>query len=243
MHLEMPYNHAPRHNKPFVYEYLGEDVIVLAGDIHTQNFHDEFLQQLPTDVKIIMIAGNHEAYGQSFDSVHTAMKDLETRFANFKYLNNEGYTIGDVEFFGGTMFTSLTGEHCERDCPRFIPDFSVVHQNGKTRTTQDHKNDHDKFCKELVLWKSITEGAKKRVVISHFVPTWKALDPKFANSSLNGYFIEDMEMYMAGIDVWMFGHTHGSHNFMIEDTRLVCNPFGYNQENIDGFDTNKVIEV
>ena len=56
LHLEQNY---------FEYSYLGEDIVVLAGDIATANTHDvfeDFIRDIPSNIKIIFITGNHEFY-------------------------------------------------------------------------------------------------------------------------------------------------------------------------------------
>ena len=52
-----------------------------------------------------------------------------------------------------------------------------------------------------------------------------------------------MEHTMTGIDLWMFGHTHTSFDFMIDETRLVSNPYGYGDENKGGFVIDKIVDI
>lgn len=258
LHLEMPYNKAPISTRPFEYENFGEDVVVLAGDIHTQGRHLSLIHRiLASGAKVIMVAGNHEAYGASFQAVHENLKEIENTHTNFFYLNDSNVVIDDVDFFGGIMYTSLPGENMDVLCKRFIPDFSVIHKEVRLEdikdegdffnfnpvwTTNDHRKAHEKFCKELGYWK-LSSNFSKKVVISHFVPTYRALAPQFEKSALNSYFIEDMEHTMNGVNLWMFGHTHTSFDFWIEDTRLISNPYGYGDENKDEFQPVKIIEI
>lgn len=257
LHLEMPYNKAPTCANPFEYENLGEDVVVLAGDIHSQGRHLSLIHRiLASGAKVLMVAGNHEAYGASFQAVHENLKEIADTHTNFFYLNDNSITIDDVSFFGGIMYTNLEGDNIDRLCIRYIPDFSVITKEVRLEdiktedefihfnprwSPDDHRKAHEKFCKELGYWKK--NDHKKRVVISHFVPTYKALAPQFEKSALNPYFIQDMEQYMPGIDMWLFGHTHTSFDFMIDGTRLVSNPYGYGDENKDGFIVDKIVEI
>jgi predicted phosphodiesterase len=253
----MPYNKAPVSTRPFVYGHLGEDVVVLAGDIHNHGRHEELIETINPETQIIMVAGNHEAYGSSFDTVHEHLQNLEYKYKNFNYLNNESLLIGDVDFFGGVMYTNLDGDNIDALCRRFIPDFSVIHKESNLDeildnenyekfnskwSPDDHRKAHQEFCKEFGYWK-LSSNASKKVVISHFVPTYKALSPQFEKSALNPYFIQDMEHTMTGIDLWMFGHTHTSFDFMIDETRLVSNPYGYGDENKNGFIFDKIVEI
>ena len=237
----------------FTYEHAGEDVVVLAGDIHTRNRHEELISLIPEDVRVVMVAGNHEYYRGEYHDVHEYLRGLEVKYPNFRFLHNEGITINDVEFFGGMMATdfSLHGfdiqPHAMRDASDMINDFEVSYikrESGRVEawTVVDHMEEFTAFQQALSGWIRHTEG-RKRVVISHFVPSPQCVHPKWKGSSLNPYFTVDMERFMGWEGLWLFGHTHDSHDLMVGDTRLVCNPHGYRNENARGFDPKLVIEI
>jgi predicted phosphodiesterase len=243
----------------FYYEYAGEDLVVLAGDIHTQGRHDWLLDQIPANVKILFVPGNHEYYGAVFETVNEYFYELQAQYSNFYYLDNEGIHIDGIEFFGGTMFTDLNlygdvakaSEYACRgiadfswiDCRKDTePDFENFTSQERRWTPADHINQHSIFRKNIQQWIQDTKD-KKRVVISHFVPHPDASDPKFAGSVLNPYFISNMEPVLADVDVWLFGHTHHSCDKIINGCHLVCNPHGYGSENSAGFRKDLILEV
>jgi len=80
---------------PYYYEYAGEDIVVLAGDIHTQNRHGFVLDQIPINVKVLLVAGNHEYYGGIFEDVNDKLKALENTYHNLTFLNNS-FTKGKI---------------------------------------------------------------------------------------------------------------------------------------------------
>ena len=46
------------------------------------------------------------------------------------------------------------------------------------------------------------------------------------------------------IKLWTHGHTHHAFDYVIGETRVVCNPRGYEgYEGPTGWDPNKVIEI
>lgn len=234
------------------YEPQGEDVLVLAGDIHTRCRHEEILDQVPENIQILFVAGNHEYYRGEFHEVNRYLRALESEYANFKWLDNEGVQIDGVDFYGGTMYTdfSLDGEAFQpiaENAAQFgINDFRMirVHENEQDRFwgIADHKREFDKYVKGLQGWLKLTEG-KKRVVISHFAPHPRTVAEQFQGSPLNPYFTVDMERYMGWEGLWLYGHTHSSCDMMIGDTRLVANPRGYGYENAKAFDRNMILEV
>lgn len=242
------------HMEGFKYCYVpcGEDVVVLAGDIHTKGRHDELIKQIPSSTRIVMVAGNHEYYRSEFHTMNKYFKGLEEQYPNFTFLNNNSTVIDDVYFYGGTMYSDfyLYGQECFwqtiTDADRWIMDFkvSMIEEDGKYRpwSTKDHVTEHTKFRDGLQHWLRETEG-QKRVVVSHFVPHRKAIHPRWGVSALNGYFTCDMDRYMGWEGLWLYGHTHDSGDFMVGDTRCVGNPRGYGDENRHGFEEEKILEI
>lgn len=235
----------------FVYEYSGEDVLVLAGDIHTRNRLHEFLDQIPKTVTVLFVAGNHEYYYNEFHTVNKYLSDLQN-LPNFVFLKNDSVKFGDVNFFGGTMYTEfmLTGMHdvwfAKDAAKRGINDFymTMIQDDFVWRnwSVEDHINEHKKFVRELEFWLKTTEG-QKRVVISHFAPHPSTINEKYAGQILNGYFTEDMNQYLGWEGLWLYGHTHSSFDGYVGETRLISNPKGYGKENKTGFNPELIIEI
>lgn len=238
------------HMEGFQYCYtpVGEDVVVLAGDIHTRNRHEELIEQIPETTKIVMVAGNHEYYRGEFHNVNQFLESLGEKYKNFTFLNNTSVEINGVNFYGGTMYTdfNLYGEaerfQTMQDSAMFINDFRVSRNGDRMWSIDDHVKEHNKFCEGLQYWIRETEG-QKRVVISHFVPHLKAVHPRWGRSALNGYFTSDMDRHMGWEGLWLYGHTHDSGDFVVGDTRCVGNPRGYGEENRHGFEEEKILEI
>jgi predicted phosphodiesterase len=235
------------------YEFLGEDVLVLAGDISSRpELYSQYVAQVPDSVEIVAIAGNHEYYKHNMDEHKKVLKDLG-------YLHNEIKVVGDVHFICGTMWTDfrLDGIHEEwfakAAAAQGITDFVDKHhgiRKNNTReewrprmfTTHDAQEEFFEFERFLQWALKETEG-KKRVVVTHFMPHRQAIDPKYRMSTINAYFCSDMERYMGWEGVWCAGHTHSSCDFMVGETRVLINPKGYGKENINGFNPNLIFEI
>lgn len=231
----------------FMYEYAGEDLVVLAGDIHTIGRHPDLINQIPVDIPILMVAGNHEYYSTEFGATNEYLKDLENRFTNFHYLQNEPIEIGGVHFYGGTMFTDfkLYGEteawFAKMDAKECIADFHWIMKNDRRWTVTDHEEEHQLFREGLELF--LKDEHDKRVVITHFMPTDKVSNPMYAGNKMNPYFTANMERFMGWKGLWLCGHGHSSADVMIGDTRVVINPKGYGRENLKGFNPNLILEI
>ena len=203
---------------------------------------------VPVNVQIIMVAGNHEYYHNDINSVKSYLRGLETTHKNFKWLDNESFHYKGVDFFGGMMCTDFClyrtdmKEKSMDVADRYINDFRVSRKSNEGLwNVYDHIREHTAFCNAIEKWAILP--AERRVVISHFVPSFKLIHPRWAGDECNPYFTTHMDKYMKDIDLWMFGHTHDSHDIMIGKTRAVCNPKGYDVENVMNFNPNLIIEV
>ena len=88
----------------------------------------------------------------------------------------------------------------------------------------------------------------KFVVVGHHCPSKKSIHPKYAHDTImNGGFASDLDDFIAyrpQIKLWTHGHTHEQFDYMISETRVVCNPRGYigHESQADSFKL-KYIEV
>lgn len=75
---------------------------------------------------------------------------------------------------------------------------------------------------------------KKIIIVTHHAPTPYAISPQYAGSPLNPAFASDLNRFIIRhpqIRLWTFGHIHTPCDFILGETRMVCCPFGYNNEN------------
>lgn len=75
---------------------------------------------------------------------------------------------------------------------------------------------------------------KPIIVVTHHAPTPYAIEEKYTGSLLNAAFASNLNKFIIEhpqIRLWCFGHVHSPHDFILGETRMVCCPFGYNNEN------------
>jgi predicted phosphodiesterase len=88
----------------------------------------------------------------------------------------------------------------------------------------------------------------KYVVCGHHTPSHQSMHDKYRGDDLmNGGYHSDLSEFILDrpqIKLWTHGHTHEVFDYMIGDTRIVCNPRGYHgyEEVADNFKL-KVVEV
>ena len=73
------------------------------------------------------------------------------------------------------------------------------------------------------------------MVVSHFAPTRLSISPLFENSPINASFVSDLEDRIKDWQpaLWLHGHTHGSFDYQVGKTRVICNPRGYAKNGIN----------
>lgn len=236
----------------FIYERLDEDVLILAGDIGVGSKCIDWIKNLPKDLPIIFIPGNHEYYKYNFVEMNELFYK-KFKNTNVHFLYNSEIIIDDVKFIGGPMWSNFElygvteSYFAEKSSAIGIMDFHLIKTYGKFYeerpwTTLDCKEEFNKFDKFVKFaLKQPFEG--KIVVISHFCPSRHSVHPRFQFSSITPLFASDCEHLMGKANLWVHGHTHDSYDYNIEGTRIVCNPKGYGNENRNGFNPTLIVEI
>lgn len=88
----------------------------------------------------------------------------------------------------------------------------------------------------------------KFVVVTHHCPSGKSVHDKYKHETImNGGFRSDCDDFIAyrpQIKLWMHGHTHEDFDYVLGETRVVCNPRGYiNHENRADYFQLKYIDL
>jgi len=228
------------------------DVIVLAGDITTQRSYDRFRTLLKqTDGKpTLYIPGNHEYYLNTFPLVDAELETLFHPFPNVIRLDRRPHELIDgIRFVGATLWTDFSlpfvhegktasnPELAKRLAAQGISDFHRITNFEPAHAVFSHM----KARKHLRLY---CDTDVPTVFITHFLPSPKSIDPQFAASELNPYFCSNCEDLMTpNIKLWIHGHTHSSCDYMVGETRVVCNPRGYTAKENPKFDSQLLVEV
>jgi Icc-related predicted phosphoesterase len=88
----------------------------------------------------------------------------------------------------------------------------------------------------------------KFVVVGHHAPSRRSTHPRYQNEQLmNGGYSSSLDEFIEQrpqIKLWTHGHTHEDFDYMVGETRIVCNPRGYikYEPRADNFQL-KVVEV
>ena len=222
-----------------------DQVLVLAGDIGVTRKPDEFEYVLEHYLgmfsQVVMVAGNHEAYGSSIKESNEYLRSLDRLYANFYFLDDDYVIIDDVVFIGSTYWTHITNH--EKICGA-LNDFHVI-EGFSTYLGNEYNQKAHKFISDMCGIFS----ENKKVVITHHSPSYKSLHPDYVTSDINEAFMNNDDDLVArsGAAAWIHGHTHETASWKINDTPVICNPRGYKtnsfNDEVNGFNQNLVIEV
>jgi Icc-related predicted phosphoesterase len=106
----------------------------------------------------------------------------------------------------------------------------VDHYEKSSRwSPEDSVEDHKKMLDYI---KIVTEdNTKKYIVVGHHAPTPLSIAEWFKHDTLmNGAYHSDLSEFIMNrpqIKLWTHGHMHNVSDYMMGDTRVVCNPRGY----------------
>lgn len=190
------------------------DVLVVPGDTAELNAYEwvgGFKHLAPHYPTILTVLGNHEHYYSDDGIVRDAIAQLPP---NVKVLRREVVEVENIIFGGTTMWYPRT--YSKRDREGF-EEFQAV-PGGEKWILEE--NDRD-----MVFLKNL----KADVVITHHAPSMMSVQPRFIGSSLNAFFVCNMEPLILerSFKFWFHGHMHRAVSYRIGETQVEAAPRGY----------------
>ena len=227
------------------------DVLILSGDIlvakhlngvhhHDSRYRKFFKECCERFPRVIYVLGNHEHYAYDIQGT-TAHLKRELIHNNLYILDNETVDIDDYTFIGTTLWTnmneedSLTLYHVDSmmsDYRTILNSARTLNEYGKpARLTPEDTVVLHKKGMDYINHITYNRPNYKFVVVGHHCPSFKSVHPKYAHDKImNGAFasaLDDFIAYRPQIRLWTHGHTHEPFDYVIGETRVVCNPRGY----------------
>lgn len=224
---------------------VGEDVVILSGDIGVGTAGVQWALDAIPDRPVIYVLGNHEFYKQDFQTLLGKCKKL-AEGTNVYVLDNEEITIKGQRFVCATLWTdfALLGDEqmieAARWSGRYLNDYRLIKNGNRVLSTEDTFN----ACEDskAYLAKALSTG-DPAVVVTHHAPTPATINPFFAGKISNASFHSNLDsLFNERVQLWVHGHTHHSCKKTVNGIPVVTNQNGYPHENV-GFDWNLIIEV
>jgi Icc-related predicted phosphoesterase len=255
-------------------ELPGGEILILSGDIaEVRNIRNHFhstkiVSDLPNHEyacseffhyecakydRVFYVMGNHEHYKSVYQNTR---RDLEYMMPkNLTILENDVVDYNGIMFIGATLWTDLNRgdpltEYHVKQC---LNDYKHIKQKGDAYdlyhklkpsfTIAEHRRSLDYF--RIVLEQN---KDRKFVVITHHAPSFESVNNYYKHDTLmNGGYMSRLEEFILdhpNICLWTHGHMHNKSDYLIGDTRVVCNPRGYlPYEEDNEFNPGFIVEI
>ena len=225
------------------------DLVLLAGDIHTQRRGPRWAADTFT-APVAMILGNHEAYGDSLTASIAAQRKSAVASAAgrrhpVRVLERETWTMAaadgtPVRVIAATLWTDFALFGAARqdrmmdDAHHAMNDFQMIRTTAglfkqeRPLTPSDclrlHRESRAFLESELA---QPFDGVT--IVMTHHAPSGRSLPESRHGDPINAAYASDLEALIERTQpqLWVHGHIHASSDYHIGSTRVVCNPRGY----------------
>ena len=163
--------------------------------------------------------------------------------SNISFLNNDFKELpNDIIVVGCTLFTDFQAfdnrEVAMLASEKYLNDYRYVHTYDNFGTSRlVNVLDYEKWFKEsLQFIEGMCEANPtcKIIVLTHHAPSLKSLSPEYVNDILSASYVSNLEDFIKkhrNIKMWCHGHVHRPFNYKIGECDVICNPFGYYNEN------------
>lgn len=228
---------------------VAKDLLELGSPMSKSEAIHDFFKNCSDEFKqVIYIVGNHEHYHGDFRDTIRDLKYNLHYLQNLHILDKETVTLEGVTFIGGTLWTDMNGEDpmTLNTIGSMMNDFRCVKNSNKKVSFRDADgNFHERVAKfspedavedhkKMVDYiRHVVEGKddQKFVVVGHHAPSKLSTHPKYQNETLmNGGYSSTLDFFIEAhpqIKLWTHGHTHEIFDYVLNQTRIVCNPRGY----------------
>ncbi|KAJ3145000.1 hypothetical protein HDU89_007612 [Geranomyces variabilis] len=251
---------------PHVTNNNGAHYLILAGDIGTlstpgpaKNYAAYLSHAAKLFDKILLVMGNHEAYGTSVtrarELLHLLCAQVNRNIGKADrviFLDRTAYDLyvphlsKTITLLGCTLWSRITDEQMA-DVAFGLNDFRRTVDWNPEAYLQAHEED--------VAWltgaiddeaRVKTPVGREVVVITHHAPlTCGVSHPQFDKSPVSSAFQTDLSRLMQSppVKLWVFGHTHYCSDQNVNGVRVVSSQMGYPGEaGKTGYVTPMVIE-
>ena len=104
---------------------------------------------------------------------------------------------------------------------------------------QRHLNDcrliagltQERYQEAYLTHKTFLFNSGADIIVTHHGPSYKSVTERFIGSELNPGFVTELSEEILSMEnppkLWIHGHVHSEHDYMIGDTRIICHPRGY----------------
>lgn len=238
--------------------------LALAGDIgqpsHTN--YNAFFQYVSSNWdRVFYVPGNHEYYNkkpskawkyvkpQTMEERDADIRSVVSKYENIHLLTPDSPSVHldghNIAIVGSTLWSHIPTE-LHGDIRGMMNDYTYIAKEGGVPIVEEDINRIHKQHK-VALMDAIQYWAYQKVpvcVITHHMPSFRLVSPKYADSPVNVAFASNCEaLMMPHVKGWIYGHTHNVCTGMIKGTFTAVNSRGYPNESVCGFSPDTYMEL
>ena len=219
-------------------------VLILSGDVlvaqHFVNsdyaraadrYHEFFEQCQQEFPHTVYIMGNHEHYHGDFKTTREILREALSPHSAVHDLECETWQHQDLTFVGATLWTD-----CNQGDPltlweltRGMNDYRIVSHGDDHRLLPE--TTAEVHARTLEFLDQTTAQPGNYVVVGHHAPSRRSCHPRYSlQHHMNGGYSSNLDSWIEArpqIRLWTHGHTHDNYDYVVGQTRVVCNPRGY----------------
>lgn len=203
--------------------------------------------------EVYWLPGNHEFYNGGLEKKATRDEKLAIcqrlcdGFKNVHFMHRKIRSVPgwNLRIAGCTMWTKIEPEKDMKVVLGMNDARQIYIADGINAMPDDFRQWHSE---DKVWLESEIAAAQKAqedlIVLTHHLPSYKLVHPKYEGHPLNFCFATDLEQMMrAPVRGWLCGHSHTASEVEINGIKCGLNPFGYPGESGSGYSREKVLEI
>lgn len=234
----------------------GAEVLVLAGDIDSTWAGLRRFAGWP--VPVILVAGNHEYERRELDTARAALcrhaEALGMHLLDDASLLLTGADGRRVRFAGSTRWSDFDvfGPAARPKALRAGSYFQRVMRSTWRGAAFDAVAVRQLgLAQQAWLAAELARGVPEgdtgwdaTVVVTHFAPSLRSADPRYGAQPTTASFCNDDEALMPRAQLWVHGHVHCRHDYVLHGCRVVSNARGHSHKGeTEGFDPAFCVDV
>ncbi|WP_392709575.1 metallophosphoesterase [Rhizobium ruizarguesonis] len=218
------------------------DVCICAGDIFTKGLTRSIKylgEHVSPHMPVLFVPGNHEYWGSSLvEGLEEGIREADN-YPDVHILHRKFVHFGGFRFAGATFWSDLnlfnSVEMAMLHAKEGMNDFRRIMLSKKpfkrfsVRKSMELHWQENAFI-QSALWH---ESTLPLVVITHHAPSILSVPREFIDDPVAPMFASRFEKHIIAYQprLWVHGHLHNRSDYMIQRTRVICNPYGYASEN------------
>lgn len=222
--------------------------LALLGDIgnpFTPNLQDFLSLVAPKYHKIFYIPGNHEYYNLNIN-LHSKnehdykLNEICSQYDNIILLNNKSYDLDGIKIIGSTLWSNIDDKD-KNHISSVMNDYHLIKKIQKGQMTNITTDDTNSWNRASIKYieKEISNTSDPCIVLTHHAPLYSnaklnnyTAHPIYLNSRNNPAFHNDLiKLIRKPVVAWLYGHTHHTSSFKINNVIVATNQLGYIAEN------------